>query len=505
MRLTLWPLCFLRDREKIGHDVHNVPIAIGTQSSRRSCIEAALQPVTKYSTTSPGKFFLSSNKTYCMKKLIILFAMLICLQSFSQQNISLLTDQKAMAIQSKLVEWRRYLHQHPELSDQEYKTAEFVAEHLKALGIEVKTGIAKTGVVGILKGAKPGPVIALRADMDALPIKERVDVPFKSTVTAQYMGETVPVMHACGHDSHVAMLLGTAEVLSSLKNQLAGTIKFIFQPAEEGSIGDEEGGAALMIKEGVMDDPKVDVIFGLHIESKIEIGRIEYKPGAFMASSDWFNIKVKGKGAHGASPWAGIDPIVVSAQIINGLQQIVSRQMELTKAPVIITVGKINGGNRSNIIPEECEMLGTIRTLDSKMRKDVLERVKITAEKIAEASGATVQVKIDSKTLVTYNDSALVIMMMPSLAKATHGNLAERQWVTGAEDFSYYGTKAPAFFFYLGGMPKGTDPAKAPDHHTADFYIDDSMLYVGVKAFCNLVFDYEAMTTENGKKGKKSF
>jgi len=245
-----------------------------------------------------------------------------------------------MAIQSKVVEWRRYLHQHPELSDQEYKTGEFVAEHLKALGIEVKTGIAKTGVVGILKGAKPGPVIALRADMDALPIKERVDVPFKSTATAQYMGETVPVMHACGHDSHVAMLLGTAEVLSSLKDQLSGTIKFIFQPAEEGSIGDEEGGAPLMIKQGVMDDPKVDVVFGLHIESNIEIGRIEYKPGAFMASSDWFNIKVKGKGAHGATPWLGIDPIVVSAQIINGLQQIVSRQMELTKAPVVITVGK---------------------------------------------------------------------------------------------------------------------------------------------------------------------
>jgi amidohydrolase len=287
-----------------------------------------------------------------------------------------------------------------------------------------------------------------------------------------------------------------------MKDQIAGTVKFIFQPAEESPPPNEEGGAPLMIQEGVMDDPKVDVIFGLHIESKIEIGKIEYKPGAFMASSDWFVIKVKGKGSHGASPWAGVDPIVVSAQIISGLQQIVSRQMELTKAPVVITVGKINGGVRSNIIPEECEMYGTIRTLDSKMEKEVVEKVKIMAEKIAEASGATAEVKIDNKTIVTYNDTALVRMMLPSLARATNGNLSERQWVTGAEDFSFYGTKAPAFFFYFGGMPKGTDPANAPDHHTADFYIDDSMLYVGVKAFCNLVFDYAAMKTNENKKAK---
>src|SRR5580765_3051183 len=444
---------------------------------------------------------LSSNKTYCMKKALVSCALfLVPFIIFSQQNISALIEQRAMAVQSKLVEWRRYLHQHPELSNREYKTGEFIAEHLKALGLEVKHPVAKTGVVAILKGAKPGPVVALRADMDALPIKERTNVPFKSTVMAEFVGDSVPVMHACGHDSHVSMLMGTAELLVSMKKNLAGTVKFGFQPAEEGPPGDEEGGAPLMIKEGVMDNPKVDVIFGLHIESKIEIGRIEYKPGAFMASSDWFTIKVKGKGAHGSTPWAGVDPIVVSAQIISGLQQIVSRQAELTKAPVVITVGKINGGVRSNIIPEECEMYGTIRTLDGKMEKDVLERVKITAEKIAEASGATAEVRIDNKTIVTYNDTALVRMMLPSLAKATNGNLAERQWVTGAEDFSFYGTKAPAFFFYLGGMPKGTDPANAPDHHTPDFYIDDSMLYVGVKAFCNLVFDYAAMKTNMNKK-----
>jgi len=436
-----------------------------------------------------------------MKRSLIVLMTFLSLRGFPQ-SFSLQIAQRAESIQSKLVEWRRYIHQHPELGNREFKTAEFIAQHLKALGIEVKTGVAKTGVVGILKGTKPGPVVALRSDMHALPIKERVDLPFKSTVTAEYMGQTVPVMHACGHDSHIAMLLGTAEVLSAMKKDLRGTVKFIFQPAEEGPPGDEEGGAPLMVKEGVMDDPKVDVIFGLHIESKIEIGKIEYKPGAFMASSDWFIIKVKGKGSHGASPWAGIDPIVVSAQIVNGLQQIVSRQMELTKAPVIITVGKINGGVRSNIIPEECEMLGTIRTLDSKMQQEVWEKIKMTATKIAEASGATAEVKIDTKTLVTYNDTALVRMMIPSLAKAANGNISQRDWVTGAEDFSYYGTKAPAFFFYLGGMPKGTDPAKAPDHHTADFYIDDSMLNVGVKAFCNLVFDYAAMSTSNGAKEK---
>jgi amidohydrolase len=288
-----------------------------------------------------------------------------------------------------------------------------------------------------------------------------------------------------------------------MKKDLEGTVKFIFQPAEEGPPGDEEGGAPLMVKEGVMDDPKVDVVFGLHIRSNIEIGRIEYKPGAFMASSDWFTIKVKGKGSHGAYPWAGIDPIVISAQIIEGLQQIVSRQMQLTKAPVVITVGKISGGVRSNIIPEEVEMLGTIRTLDSKMQKEVWERIKTTVTKIAEASGATAEVTFSAKTLVTYNDTALVRMMIPSLAKATNGDLGQRDWDTGGEDFSYYGTKAPAFFFYLGGMPKGNDPAKAPDHHTADFYIDDSMLFTGVKAFCNLVFDYSAMSNSSKEKDKR--
>ena len=439
-----------------------------------------------------------------MRKVFIAILTMISSYCFSQQNFSNIIEQKAVAIQSKLVDWRRYIHQHPELGNREFNTAKFISDHLKSLGIDVKTGVAKTGVVGILKGDKPGPVIALRSDMDALPIAERVQLPFKSTDSSEYLGQKVPVMHACGHDAHIAMLLGTAEVLSSMKKDLPGTVKFIFQPAEEGPPGNEEGGAALMVKEGVMENPKVDVIFGMHIESAIEIGRIEYKPGAFMASSDWFTVKVKGKGAHGAKPWAGVDPIVISAQIISGLQQIVSRQMDLATAPVIITVGKINGGVRNNIIPETCEFSGTIRTLDSKMQKEVWERIKSTVTKIAEASGATAEVEFSSKTLVTYNDTALVRMMVPSLARATHGNIGQRDWVTGSEDFSYFGTKAPAFFFYFGGMPKGNDPAKAPDHHTPDFIIDDSMLNVGVKAFCNLVFDYANMKTENGKN-KKGF
>jgi amidohydrolase len=409
----------------------------------------------------------------------------------AQQNRQALIDQKAAAILPQVIEWRRYLHQHPELSNREYKTAEYIAAHLKKLGLEVQTGIAKTGIVAILRGAQPGPVVALRADMDALPVKERVDIPFKSSVRAEYMGDTVPVMHACGHDSHVAMLMGAAEILSSMKKDLPGTVKFFFQPAEEGPPGNEEGGAPLMVKEGCMDNPKVDAVFGMHIESDIEAGTFEYKPGAFMASSDWFTITIKGKQSHGSQPWKGIDPIVVGTQIVNALQTIVSRQSELTKAPVVITVGKFHSGVRPNIIPEEAVLQGTIRALDSKMQKETHERIRKIATTMAEAMGATAEVTIDTKTLVTYNDPALVKMMLPTLERtAGKENVKEREWVTGSEDFSYYGEKAPALFLYFGGMPKGADKSKAPPHHTPDFYIDDSRLDVGVKAFCNLVFDY---------------
>jgi len=429
--------------------------------------------------------------------------LLTCLLFFSnlyavaQNDIAKLKERVAVSadkIESKCIAWRRDIHEHPELGNRETRTAKMVADHLRKLGLEVKESVAKTGVVAILKGGKPGPCIALRADMDALPIVENPTVPFASKQRSNYNGQEVGVMHACGHDAHVAMLMSTAEILSAMKNDIKGTVKFIFQPAEEGPPEGEEGGAPLMVKEGVMDNPKVDVIFGMHIESDIEVGRIEYKPGAFMASSDWFHIVVKGKGSHGSQPWKGIDPIQISAQIIEGLQSIVSRQMELTKAPVVITVGKIHGGVRNNIIPEECVLDGTIRTLDNAMQKEVHEKIKWTVSKIAEASGATAETTIDTKTLVTYNDPDLVKKMIPSLQSAAGmNNVKEREWVTGAEDFSYYGAKAPAFFFYLGGMPKGKDPKTAPPHHTADFYIDESGMKTGIKAFCGLVIDYMNM------------
>jgi amidohydrolase len=409
-------------------------------------------------------------------------------------------------IESKSIAWRRSIHQNPELGNNEYQTAKLVADHLRSLGIEVHEKVGKTGVVGVLTGDKPGPCIALRADMDALPVVERVDLPFASKVKTTYGGQETGVMHACGHDTHVAMLMSVAEILSGMKKDLKGAVKFIFQPSEEGPPAGEEGGAPLMIKEGVMENPKVDVIFGLHIESDIEVGKIEYKPGAFMASSDWFTIKVNGKGSHGSQPWKGIDPISISAQIINGLQTIVSRQSELTKAPVVITVGKIEGGVRSNIIPESCLMMGTIRTLDNQMQKDVHEKIKLVATNIAEASGATAEIVIDTKTLVTYNDPELMKKILPSLQQSIGiKNVTERSWVTGAEDFSYYGLKAPAVFLYLGGMPKGNDPLKAPPHHTADFFVDESGMKTGIRALCNLVFDYMNPSTEPAAQGKKPF
>jgi amidohydrolase len=433
-----------------------------------------------------------------MKKISLaaIFSFLVVI-SYSQNDILKLKDKASLAaekIESKAIEWRRKLHEHPELGNREFNTAKLISAHLKSLGIEVKEGVAKTGVVGILKGGKPGPCIGLRADMDALPIVEKVNLPFASKEKSNYNGQEVGVMHACGHDTHVAMLMSVAEILAGMKNDLKGTVKFIFQPSEEGPPEGEEGGAPLMVKEGVMDDPKVDVVFGLHIESNIEVGQIQYKPGAFMASSDWFHVVVKGKGSHGSQPWLGIDPIEISAQIIEGLQTIVSRQSELTKAPVVITVGKINAGVRSNIIPEECVMDGTIRTLDSKMQQEVHERLKRTVTNIAEAGGATATVSIDTKTLVTYNTPELVKKMIPSLQSAAGiNNVTEREWVTGAEDFSYYGTKAPSFFFYLGGMPKGNDPQKAPPHHTAEFFVDEAGMVTGIKAFCHIVIDYMNM------------
>lgn len=400
-------------------------------------------------------------------------------------------DQEADRLESRCVEWRRDFHAHPELGNRETRTSSIIAAHLRKLGLEVTEGVAKTGVVAVLRGAQAGPCVALRADIDALPVTERGNLPFASRVKTSYNGQEVGVMHACGHDGHTAILMTVAEILTGMKSQLRGTIKFIFQPAEEGPPEGEEGGAALMVKEGVMENPKVDAIFGLHVESKLEAGSVHYKPGAFMAAADWFTIRVQGKGAHGSTPWQGVDPIQISTQIIAGLQTIVSRQMEITKAPVVITVGKINGGVRQNIIPETCEFAGTIRTLDSAMQQDVHRRIRHTAERIAEASGARATASFDTKTLVTFNDPRLTEWSLASLQSAAgKENVHPTNWVTMAEDFSYYGTKAPALFFQVGVMPKGQDPATAPSHHTADFYMEESGLKTGVKAFCHLVIDY---------------
>ena len=391
-----------------------------------------------------------------------------------------------------VVEWRRDFHQHPELSNREYNTQEKIYTYLKSLGLEV-TKIAKTGVKAVLKTNKAGATIALRADIDALPVEERNDLSFKSTTVAKYNGADVHVMHACGHDAHTAMLMGTAAVLTKLKNDISGTVVFLFQPAEEGAPDGEEGGAPLMIKEGALENPKPDVIFGIHIESFGDNGKIYYKPEAFMASADLFSIKVKGKQSHGAYPWEGIDPIYVSAQIIQALQGIVGRQVDLSKAPVVITIGKINSGVRFNIVPEETYMEGTIRTLDAKMRLAVWDKIKKTATDIAAASGATVDVNFENKTLVTYNNPLLVEKSLPALQIAVGGkqNVVPWTWVMGAEDFSFYGEKIPSFFFYLGARDPKLSMEEAPSHHTPDFYIDDSKLDVGIKAFCQLIFDFK--------------
>jgi amidohydrolase len=404
-------------------------------------------------------------------------------------------DQMAKDIEHRVIEWRRNLHQYPELSNREFKTSAKVAEHLKSLGIEVQTGVAKTGVIGLLKGAKPGPVIALRADMDALPVTERNDLPFASKEKTTFNGQETGVMHACGHDAHVAILMGVAEILAKNKNDLKGTVKFIFQPAEEGPPAGEEGGANLMVKEGVLDNPKVDVIFGLHVRSITPLGQIEYRPLGFMAASDWFNIKVFGKQAHGSAPWKGVDPIVVSAQIINGLQTIISRQTELTKEAAVITVGRINAGIRENIIPENAEMAGTIRTFDPEMQKLIHEKIKLTATKIAESAGARAEVTIDSKTPVTYNDAALTEKMVASLTRAAgEKNTVRINPDTGAEDFAYFQQKVPGLFFFVGACPPDKDPSKAPSHHTPDFMMDEGAMRTGLKAMLNLTLDYMYMS-----------
>ena len=419
-----------------------------------------------------------------MKKTLI--ALLLLVNGLTaQQSI----QQDILEIEGKLIEWRRDFHQNPELSNREFKTAEKIAKHLTDIGLQVETNIAKTGVVAILEGDQPGKVIAIRADIDGLPVTERNDLDFKSEVKTTFLNTETGVMHACGHDTHIAILMATAEVLSKHKDKIKGRIKFIFQPAEEGPPPGEEGGAKLMIKEGVLENPKVDAIFGLHINSQTPVGTIKYKTGGIMASVERFVINVRGKQTHGSQPWSGVDPILISAKIIDGLQTIISREAELTNEAAVITVGKITSGTRFNIIPESSEMIGTVRTLDPKMREMIETRMKEMVEGIAKAYGGEASIIFQNNTSITYNDEELTARILPSLQTvAGEENVIIMKATTGGEDFSFFQEKVPGVYFFLGGMTAGN--SESFPHHTPDFMIDESGLLLGVKAFIQISIDY---------------
>jgi len=396
------------------------------------------------------------------------------------------------AIDSKVVVWRRDLHQHPELSNREVRTAKIVADHLRKLGLTVETGIAQTGVVGLLKTGRPGPTIALRADMDALPVAERTDVPFRSTVKTNYRGEEVGVMHACGHDSHVAVLMGVAEILVGARNSLRGNILFVFQPAEEGAPPGEEGGASIMLKQGVFDRYKPEVAFGWHAWASINTGTIGYRSGPFMAGSQAWNAVVTGRQTHGSRPWQGVDPIVIAAQIVNGLQTVVSRQVDITRNPAVVSVGVIKGGVRNNIIPDSVEMIGTIRTFEAAQYDQVTQAMKRIVEKTAEANGTTATFTLDPySNPVTYNNPELTARVLPSLRKiAGDANVKEIPLITGAEDFAYFAQAVPSFFFMVGVTPKGTDVTTAPANHSPLFYLDETALPLATRALAQVAVDY---------------
>jgi len=420
-----------------------------------------------------------------MKNLIFLLLFLFISIAFSQNNL----EREYIEIEQKVIEWRRDFHQNPELSNREFNTSEKIAKHLKSLGLEVQTHVAHTGVIAILKGSASGKVIALRADIDALPVTERNNLLFKSNVETEFLGTKTGVAHACGHDAHTAILMGVAEILSKNKDKIKGTVKFIFQPAEEGPPPGEEGGSKLMIKEGVLDNPKVDAIFGLHIRSGVDVGQIHYKPGGAMAAVERFTIIVKGKQTHGSEPWLGVDPILISAKIIDGLQTIISRESELINEAAVISVGKITSGVRFNIIPESAELIGTVRTLDPDMKKHIMLRMQQMTETIAKAYGGEATITFENFTAVTYNNYDLVSKMLPSLELAAgKENVTQIKAETIGEDFSYYQEKIPGFYFYLGGKPKNAN--KPPLHHTPDFLIDESGLLLGVKTLTQITFDF---------------
>jgi amidohydrolase len=401
-------------------------------------------------------------------------------------------DAEVKAVDAKVIAWRRDFHQNPELSNREVRTAGIVAEHLKKLGLEVETGIAKTGVVALLKTGRPGPTIAIRADMDALPVTERTDVPFKSVVKSSYRGEEVGVMHACGHDSHTAILMGVAEVLVKSKEALRGNVLFIFQPAEEGAPPGEVGGASEMLKAGILEKYKPEVAFGLHVWASLNTGTIGYRAGPFMAGSQKWKAVVNGKQTHGSRPWQGVDPIVVAAQIVSGLQTVVSRQIDITQNPAVVSVGMIKGGLRDNIIPDSVEMIGTVRTFDAKQKSRVYEAMKRLVENTAEASGATASFEFDAYyNPVTYNDPKLTARVLPSLQKiAGAGNVTEIPLITGAEDFAYFAEKVPSFFFMVGVTPKGANVITAPANHSPLFYLDETAIPLATRAMTAVAVDY---------------
>ena len=421
------------------------------------------------------------------KQLIILLLLLIGASAYSQTHQSILKDIEQ--IESQVIDWRHYFHENPELSNREFNTADKIATHLKSLGMEVQTGVAKTGVVGLLKGNNPGKVVALRADIDGLPVTERNDLSYKSTVEDTFLGTKTGVMHACGHDTHIAILMGVAQVLSKHKDKINGSIKFIFQPAEEGPPPGEEGGAKLMVKEGVLDNPKVDAIYGLHINSGTPVGTITLKPEGIMAAVERFVVTVNGKGSHGSAPWSGVDPILISAKIIDGFQTIISREAYLIEAPAVITVGKITSGTRFNVIPESAELIGTVRTLNPDMRTMIIKRMTAMASDIAKAYGGSATIDWQNNTIVTYNDPELTTKAISTLKMvAGEDKVLGMKAVTGGEDFSFFQEKIPGVYFFLGGMtPGNTEPFP---HHTPDFKIDDAGMLLGVKSLSQLALDY---------------
>jgi amidohydrolase len=422
----------------------------------------------------------------------VITALCLAADGAMAEDLNARLDAAIGRLEPRVIEWRRDFHQNPELSNREFRTSKIVAEHLKKLGLEVQTGVAKTGVVGVLRGGKPGPTIALRADMDGLPVVEQNDLPFRSRVTSTYRNETVGVMHACGHDVHTSVLMGIAEAFAGLKTELPGTVVFFFQPAEEGAPAGEEGGASLMIKEGVLEKYRPEAVFGLHVFANMPSGMVGYRGGPLMAGSDSYRIVVKGRQTHGARPWSGVDPIVVSAQVVNALQTVVSRQVDITANPAIVTVGAIKGGIRHNIIPDDVEMVGTIRTFDPQQRESIVKNIERMVVNIAEASGASATFELDpGSNPVVRNDSALTERVLPSLRRvAGAANVRPVPLVTGAEDFAFFGQKVPSFFYFVGVTPRDQNMLTAASNHSPLFYVDEAAIPMASRTFANLALDY---------------